>query len=157
MRLLLFRFPGDRLMARPRGRRNGARGPGSWGVAIVVGWLALSSNQEGTVVHAEPCVVLRVRPQIMIARGDIRIEARIVRHPDHRAYAIIVTSPDGYETISGPRELSGVDGPALVDLLLRSYSAAHYNIEIRIYDQLGRIVGRDRQSIQTADGSSRPE
>lgn len=114
--------------------------------------LAIALNVLGrTPLHAEACLSLRVRPLVMITAGDVYVEARIRRHADHRAYDIVVTSVDGNEAISGPYALAGVDGPALVNLMLKAYPAADYVVEVRIYNQSGEVVARARQEVRTAD------
>jgi hypothetical protein len=114
-------------------------------VAFLVGWVFGAHTQA-----AEPCVQLQVRPQILLFRGDVDVQARVARHVDHRTLNVAWDSDAG----AGGSRTFGLEGDrdqALFQWWNRAQPAANYVFEARVYDAGGRQVGFDRAQIRTAD------
>lgn len=95
-------------------------------------------------------VKLTIRPQIMLAKSDIHVEARVPSDADNRILAISWTSDDGSvgETI---RQLDGENAPVLFDLWLRDQLPAHYAFIATVYGRNGKPRGQDIGTITTPD------
>lgn len=106
-------------------------------LAFVLGFLF------GSVTRAESCVRLIVRPRVMLEPTTIRIEARVAKHADHRAYRLDWDSDTG-STGSSTRPLSGDAGAELLTLQLPDQPPGHYEFLARIFDQAGHVTGSDR-------------
>ncbi len=122
--------------------------------AAVFALIFLLGFATGTVYGAERCLTVRVRPTVMLQRGDIQVEARIARHADHRVYAIAWTSDIGSEG-STQRQLEGADAAALQTLSLRDQPAGHYFFSAAVFGPRGQLLARDRAEIRTLDGADR--
>ncbi len=108
----------------------------------------------GTAYGAERCVTLQVRPTVMLQRADIQVEARIVRHADHRMYVVAWTSDIGSEG-STQRQLEGADAAVLQTLSLRDQPAGHYLFTAAVFGPRGQLLARDQAEIRTLDGADR--
>lgn len=114
-----------------------------------------------TASAAEPCVGLKVRPSVMMAspwaKYDITAEIRVRRHADHRQL-LIEWSRDGvHDGSSGPRQLEGAGAPFLHTLgPLRDKPGGHYEFIATVYNQMGKVVGRDRARILTPSHELEP-
>ncbi|HVL65737.1 MAG TPA: hypothetical protein VM364_00615 [Vicinamibacterales bacterium] len=108
----------------------------------------------GTQVHAASCLTLKVRPQAMLRRGDVSVEARIPRHADHRLLAVSWLSENGKD--GGYQvPLEGDQAPAVRTDWLRDMPPAHYVFTAAVIDSRGKVVGRDRAEILTIEGDPR--
>lgn len=113
--------------------------------------LALGARLEAS----EQCIRLKVRPQLMLQRGDINIQTRIQPHADHRAFAIAWNSDNGSEGSSGPTPLEGEHARSLFDLWLHDQPAGNYTFIARVFDSTGHALGSDRQQIHQPDEPAR--
>jgi hypothetical protein len=130
---------------------TGTRAPSVlWFVVLVAFFLGFMLGTTAHASAADSCIRLQVRPQMMLQRGDIRIEARIPRHVDHRAYALSWTSDVGTEG-GTRRQLEGEESSVLQTHWLKDYPPAHYLFTSAVYDQAGKIVGRDQAEILTPE------
>lgn len=94
----------------------------------------------------EPCVTLRVRPLVMLQRGDIEIDALIPPHPDHKAYVLMWNSDVGV----GGRQVRQLDSTSLLLQMqrLRDMPPAHYRFAATIYDAHDHVLGHDAVEIR---------
>ena len=106
---------------------------------------------------SEACLRLQVRPTVMLpmTRSNIRVELRIPRHAHHRRYAIAWTSDVGSEG-STQRQLEGEASAVLQPLLLRDQPAGHYQFVAAVYDDLGKLIGRETSEIRTPIEGNHP-
>lgn len=129
---------------RPRARR--------WVLVLLLIFLFGVLCGRTTASAAPPCVTLQVRPAIVLpmTRVDVRLELRIPRHADHRAYSVAWTSDVGSEG-SLARQLEGDASEVLHTHLLRGQPAANYQFVAAVYDARGRAVGRHTAEIRSPD------
>ncbi len=78
--------------------------------------------------------------------GDIRIEARIARHPNHRQLAI---TWDGGAAGGGSSvlTLNGDAEPYLFVRTLKNQPAATWQFVAEVYDDRGKVLARDAVKI----------
>ena len=105
------------------------------------------------VVNERKCVQLHVRPGVMwpLSSGDIRIEANIARHAHHRQ---LVISWDGGSAGGGSsmQSLDGEGEPVLHVRTIKDAPAAPWQFVAEVYDDRGRLVGRDVAEIRMPEG-----
>jgi len=135
----------------PAGEPVSPRVPRGWFVIVALAFLF--GLVLGTRVHAadEPCVRLQLRPQFLLQRGDVDVQARVGRHADHRQLQVSWDSDAG---AGGSRrfDLEGDRSPALFQWWNVSQPPGHYVFEARVFDAGGRQVGAvDRKEIRTAE------
>lgn len=122
-------------------------------VAFVLGFLAGVATVHAAELGAQkktPVVTLLVRPQVMLQRGDIRVEVRVPPHADNRALAIAWSSDHGTEG-STLRPLEGEDAATLETLTLRSQPPANYLFVATVFGAGGRARGRADARISAVD------
>lgn len=131
-----------RAVVEPQPRRRSRR----WlvvGIAFALGFVCGAAS----VYAAEPpCVQLKVRPQILLHRGDIDVQIRIARHDDHRLLRVEWDSETGWAG-SSETHLNGAAAPVLHQFWLDDYPPATYEFLSTITNADGRVVGRDRARI----------
>ena len=124
------------------------------GLAFIIGFAAGAAAQDKPlfrteVVAARERLDLHVRPDVMMpmTSDDIRIEARLARHPDHRQLAI---TWDGGAAGGGSsvRTLDGDAEPYLFVRTLRNQPAATWRFVAEVYDDRGKVVARDAAEIR---------
>lgn len=98
----------------------------------------------------KPRVLLLVRPQILLRRGDVRIEARVSRHADNRRLAIAWTSDVGTAG-STQRPLEGEDAQVLHTLNLPGQPPANYRFVAVVIDRTGKVCARAEAEIHVPD------
>jgi hypothetical protein len=98
----------------------------------------------------QPRVSLLVRPTFMIARGDIRIEARVPRDADNRQLTIAWDS-DGGSVGNTMRPLEGEGAPVLHTLNLPSQIPANYRFVATLFNQVGKVRGRAEARIHVPE------
>ena len=100
-------------------------------------------------VDERDCVQLHVRPGVMwpLSSSDIHIEAKVARHAHHRRFAI---AWDGGAAGSGSsvQSLNGDDEPFLHVRTIKDAPAARWQFVAEVYDDHGRVVGRDIAEIR---------
>ncbi len=120
-----------------------------WPLLVVLAFLL--GLFVGTKAHgADTCVQLTVRPTTMLQPSDIRIETRVCRQPNHRALLLSWDS-DRAGAGSSSTTLEGEAAPALFTRWLPHQPPANYVFDAVVTDARGRIVGRDRARILSAD------
>lgn len=117
-------------------------------LAFLLGYLT------GARLHASgepPVATLLVRPQVMLQRGDVRVEVRTPRHQDNRLLEIAWSSDVGTagRTL---RPLDGEDAPVLQTLDLPGTPAANYLFIATVFNRLGKARGRAEARIHTPEG-----
>ena len=118
-------------------------------VAFILGYVA------GVELHAEmPAVSLLVRPQVMLRRGDIHVEARVPRAAENRLLSIAWSSDTGTAG-STLRPLEGEDAQVLHTLWLPSQPAANYLFVATVFNTLGKPRGRTEARIHVPDDGDR--
>lgn len=100
----------------------------------------------GTAHAAANCVQLRVRPQVMLHRNDIDVQARVCRDEAHRRLRVTWDSDRGWAG-SSETQLAGDRAPVLHQFWLAHYPAATYDFEATTLNHDGRVVHRDRARI----------
>jgi len=110
-------------------------------LAFLLGLLAGVQLRACALDAPPPIVSILVRPQIMLQRGDIRVEVRVPRHRDNRRLLIAWTSDVGTEG-STIRPLEGEDAAVLHVLALPSQPAANYTFVAAVFNSLGKLRGR---------------
>lgn len=137
--------------------RPHSRPPRRWWPALVVlaFLLGFATGVTLSAAPAPPIVSLVVRPQIMLGRGDIRIEARVPRSADNRLISIAWTSDRG-SAGSTLRPLEGEDAMVLHTLWLTSQPAANYLFVATVFNQLGKPRGRAEARIVVPDDGGAP-
>jgi len=123
----------------------------AWLIVLIA--FALGFLLGRTVSAAEPCVTLQVRPRFLLSRGDVRVEAHVRRHGDHRAASVSWTSADGGEG-RHVWQLDGEDAAVLEGFWIRDMVPTHYLFLAAVYGAGGKVLGRDQAEIITA-GESR--
>lgn len=109
-----------------------------------------------TLAAAEPpAVSLQVRPQLMLQRGDVRVEVRVPRHADNRMLSIAWTSDAGTAG-STMRPLEGDDAIVLHTLALASQPAANYLFVATVFNRLGKPRGRAEARIVVPNDAGAP-
>lgn len=108
----------------------------------------------GFAAAAPAPVALVVRPQILLQRSDVRVEARVPADARNRLLAIAWTSDVGTEC-STQRAIAGEDGPVLHVLTLMSQPAANYLFVATLFDAGGHPRGSAQARILAPD-STRP-
>lgn len=98
----------------------------------------------------EKPVSIIVRPQIMISRGDIRVEVRVPHDADNR-HLVINWDSIGGSVGETQRQLDGDDAPVLHVLELHAQPPAHYHFFAYLYGQRGELRGRADAEIHTPD------
>ena len=122
-----------------------------WPLLVLLAFLLGFFFGVKTAHGAERCVQLQVRPHAMIRRGDIRIETRVCRQPEHRAL-LLQWDSDRAGAGSSLTPLEGADAPSLFTRWLPNQPPANYQFDAAVYDSRGAIVGRDRAQILSIDG-----
>lgn len=121
-----------------------------WPWLVVLAFLAGVVIGAAVVSAAEPAVTIHVRPQIMIRRGDIRVEVRVPRHTDNRMLAIAWISDVGTAG-STVRPLEGEDALVMHVLALPSQPAANYFFTASVFGSSGKLRGRVEARILAPD------
>jgi hypothetical protein len=125
-----------------------------WVVAVLTFLLGFAA---GVTLHAGTTPVsLLVRPQLMLQRGDIRIEARVPRSAENRLLSIAWSSDTGSEG-STLRQLEGEDAAVLHTLWLPGQPPANYLFVATVFNTLGKPRGRAEARIVVPDGDGRHE
>ena len=113
----------------------------------------LKCNYDGPVVDERKCVQLHVRPGVMwpLSTSDIRIEVDIARHRHHRQ---LVITWDGGSSGGGSsvQSLDGEGEPFLHVRTIKDAPAAPWQFVAEVYDDHGRVVGRDTAEIRMPEG-----
>lgn len=126
------------------------RVPSGWVVLVCLAFLI--GLVLGTQVHAAEasCVRLQLRPQFLLQRGDVDVQARVAHHADHRA---LVVSWDSDTGAGGSRsfDLEGEGDRALFQWVNHDQPPGHYVVDARVFDGGGHQVGHDRREIRTAE------
>jgi hypothetical protein len=105
----------------------------------------------GAQLHAaEPCVRLQLRPQVLLRRGDVDVQARVAPHADHRVLRVSWDSDAG---AGGSRtfDLEGDRSPVLFQRWNQEQPAGHYVFEARVFDAGGRQIAVARQQIRSIE------
>jgi hypothetical protein len=105
----------------------------------------------GAQLHAaEPCVRLQLRPQVLLRRSDVDVQARVAPHADHRA---LVVSWDSDAGAGGSRtfDLEGDHDRVLFQWFNHEQPAGHYVFEARVFDAGGRQLAVARQQIRSIE------
>lgn len=135
-------------MFRPDARRHHVRRDVGFILIFVLGFLA------GYALRAEALgsdvVSLIARPQIMLQRGDVRIEVRVPRHADNRLLSLAWSSDHGTDGAS-VRPLEGDEAAALQTFSLTSQPAANYLFVATVFGAGGRPRGHAEARIVTPD------
>lgn len=118
--------------------------------AVLGGTLALLATGGDRSDAIEKPITVTVRPQIMLRRGDIRVEVRIPQDVDNRLLVIAWDSVGG-SVGETRRQLDGEDAPVLHVLELRDQPAARYVFVTAIYGQRGELRGRATADIHVPD------
>lgn len=122
--------------------------------AVLGGVIAIAAASYKPAEAIEKPIAITVRPQIMLNRGDIRVEVRIPRDVDNRRLVIAWDSVGG--TVGEHQEqLEGDDAPVLHVLALRDQPPAHYMFLAMLYGQRGELRGRVQADIITPDERDR--
>ncbi len=104
-------------------------------------------------VDERKCVQLHVRPGVMwpLSTSDIRIEVDIARHRHHRQ---LVITWDGGSSGGGSsvQSLDGEGEPFLHVRTIKDAPAAPWQFVAEVYDDHGRVVGRDTAEIRMPEG-----
>ncbi len=100
---------------------------------------------------AAPPVALQVRPRILAARGDVRVEARVERHADNRILSIAWVSDRGTAG-STQRQLEGADGAVLHTLDLPAQPPGNYFFTATVVGKDGKSRGRADARIVAPEG-----
>lgn len=129
----------------PRPRRSW-----TWAVVLVAFLVGVLAGAELFAAEKTPAVDIRVRPQVMLQRGDIRVEVRVARATDNRVLAITWDSLGG-SAGSTQRPLDGDNAEVLHTLDLRSQPAAHYRFVATVYTRLGKVAGSAQADILVPD------
>jgi hypothetical protein len=96
------------------------------------------------------CVLLSVRPLIMLQRGDIRVEMRVSQHADHRW--LVLTWDGGNAGAGSSREqLAGENADVLHTRWLRAQAPSEYLFVSAVYNGRAIVVGRDTAEIHTPE------
>jgi hypothetical protein len=97
-----------------------------------------------------PCLLLLVRPLVMLQRGDIRVEMRVARHADHRR--LVLTWDGGAAGAGSSREqLEGDEAEVLHTRWLKSQAPGHYVFLATVLNARGRLVGRATAEIRAPE------
>lgn len=120
----------------------------TWALVVLIFLLGFLCGAASVSAAELPCVQIRVRPRVLIARGDIDVQTRVARHADHRQLRIEWTSDTGWAG-SSERELAGAAAPVLYQFWLADVPAANYDFLASVRNSDGRIAGRDRAQIYT--------
>lgn len=119
-----------------------------WVLAFVLGILFGLQLQA-----AGPCVRLEVRPQFLLSRGDVDVQAHVARHTDHRALVVVWNSDVG---AAGSRSFD-LEGTATDTVLFqwtnRDQPAGRYTFEARVSDAGGRALGSSRAEIRSLEAA----
>lgn len=118
----------------------------TWALVLLIFLLGFLCGAASASAAELPCVQIRVRPRVLIARGDIDVQTRVARHGDHRQLRIEWTSDTGWAG-SSERELAGAEAPVLYQFWLPDHPPANYHFLASVRNHLGHIVGRDRAQI----------
>jgi hypothetical protein len=123
--------------------------PAFW-IALLLALMYALGFWTGTVYAAERCVAIKVRPTIMLTRGDVDVQVRVQRHDHHRGLSVVWDSEDGY---SGSRwfDLEGAQDRVLFQWWNKSQPPAHYIYAARVFDAQGRELDQARIEIQTLE------
>jgi len=117
-------------------------------LAFVLGvWFGLQLQAAG------PCVRLEVRPQVLLSRGDVDVQAHVARHTDHRALVVVWNSDTG---AAGSRsfDLEGTDtDTVLFQWTNKDQPAGRYTFEARVSDAGGRALGSSHAEIRSLEGA----
>jgi hypothetical protein len=119
-------------------------------LAFLLGLVAGVTLRAAAPDRPAPVVAMLLRPQIMLQRGDIRVEVRVPRHVDNRVLAIAWSSDHGTEG-STIRPLDGDDAAVLHTLALPSQPAANYVFVATVFGPDGRLRGRTDARIVVPD------
>lgn len=123
---------------------------GRMSAAVLGGVLALVLTGGDRSDAIEQPIAIKVRPQIMLSRGDIRIEVRIPADVDNRRAVISWESVGG--TVGETQwPIEGEDGPVLHVLELRAQPAAHYVFIAAVFGQRAELRGRATAEILIPD------
>lgn len=119
-----------------------------WALLLFIFLLGFLCGAASASAAELPCVQIRVRPRVMMARGDIDVQTRVCRRANHRHLRIAWTSDTGWAG-SSERELAGAAAPVLYQFWLVDVPAANYDFLASVRNSDGRIAGRDRAQIYT--------
>jgi hypothetical protein len=120
----------------------------------IIGMRGAKSGAKSEAAVQKSQLTLLVRPQLMLQRGDIRLEARVPRHADNRRLAIAWTSDVGSAGAT-QRQIDGEDGPVLHVLMLSSQPPANYLFVATVIDRAGKACARAEASIHAPEESDR--
>jgi hypothetical protein len=95
-------------------------------------------------------VDVKVRPQIMIGRGDVRAEVRVERNAANRLLVLAWSSDRGIEGQSR-WPLEGEDAAVLYVRELPSVPPAHYIFVASVFDAQGKLRAHADARIVTPD------
>lgn len=118
-------------------------------IAFLLGVLA-GATLRASAPDRSPVVSLRVRPQVMLQRGDVRVEVRVPRHADNRLLSIAWSSDYGTAGTT-LRQLDGDDAAVLHTLNLPSQPPANYVFVAAVFGPAGALRGRDDARIVVPD------
>lgn len=119
----------------------------AWIVLAFLLGLALGAQLHAT---EPPCVRLQLRPQVLMRRGDVDVQARVAPHADHRVLRVDWDSDAG---AGGSRtfDLEGDRSPVLFQWWNQEQPAGHYVFEARVFDAGGRQLAFARQQIRSIE------
>jgi hypothetical protein len=88
---------------------------------------------------AESPILLKVSPQVLLNRSDVRIEVRVRRDQRNR---LLIVSWDSESGSGGAtrRQLDGEDAAVLYEIIARDLVPANYEIRATTYDEYGKQV-----------------
>jgi hypothetical protein len=120
------------------------------GLLLLFALCFLAGFVTGTLLAAESCVSLKVRPGVMLTRQDIHVKARVARDADHRWLEITWDSDRGFPG-STRLQLDGADAPITFDRWYPNMPPGRYVIVARVIDALGHEHGTARADIRSTE------
>jgi hypothetical protein len=120
--------------------------PSRWlviAIVFAVGFLCGAASADGAV----PCVRIQVRPQTMLRRNDLDVQARVCRDDRNRQLRIEWDADPRGWVGSSETQLSGATAPIAYQFWLEDYPAANYDFLATSRDGNGRILSAGRARV----------
>jgi hypothetical protein len=87
----------------------------------------------------------RVYPRVGVAPVPLRVEVLIEAHADNRTLSIVVDSGEHLRASTVP--LEGARAARFHSVIYRSMPAGHYQVEVELRDQTGKVRAEERHSV----------